>query len=327
MGYSREIYAAAEQVLAERRRNAENEAEEHRAVFYRRCPAAELIEKQLSSTAISAARSVLSGGNTREQLTRLKQNNQMLQNRLKELLVSEGYPADYLEPHYTCPDCQDKGYINGKMCECMKTLLRTESYRRLNTLTPLSLSTFETFSLDYYPDTAEDSGKRSPRFLMTGVLNNCRNYAAGFSPSSPSLILQGGTGLGKTHLSLAIANTVIQKGFGVVYCSVNNMINQLEREHFGREDGDSGRSLLECDLLILDDLGTEFRSAFSIAEIYNIVNTRLLTQKPTIISTNLSIQELQERYTERFASRIMGNYVRVAFCGRDNRLQKLLKKG
>lgn len=325
MGYSREIYDAAERELAERRKKAENEAQEHRAVFYQRCPPAEQIETQLSATAITAAKAVLGGGNAREQLTRLKQNNQMLQNRLKELLNAEGYPSDYLEPHYSCPDCQDKGYIDGKMCGCMKKLLREESYRRLNTLTPLSLSTFESFSLDYYPGKAEEEGKRSPRDIMESVLNNCRKYAAEFSPSSPSLIMQGGTGLGKTHMSLAVANAVIQKGYGVVYGSVNNIVNQLEREHFGREDGDSSKSLLECDLLILDDLGTEFRSAFSGAEIYNIVNTRLMTQKPTIISTNLSIQELQERYTERFASRIMGNYVRVAFCGRDNRLQKLLR--
>lgn len=325
MGYSKEIYEAADRILAERRKDAEDEVEEHRAAFYRRCPAAERIETQLSSTAITAARAVLSGGNAREQLTRLKQNNQMLQNRLKDLLISEGYTEDYLEPHYSCPDCQDKGYIDGKMCACMKKLLREESYRRLNTLTPLSLSTFESFSLNYYPGIAEEGQKKSPRDVMEGVLTNCRRYAANFSPSSPSLIMQGGTGLGKTHMSLAIANTVIQKGYGVIYCSVNNIINQLEREHFGREDGDSGKSLLECDLLILDDLGTEFRTAFSSAEIYNLVNTRLMTQKPTIISTNLSIQELQERYTERFASRIMGNYVRVAFCGKDNRLQKLLK--
>ncbi|HEX2985769.1 MAG TPA: ATP-binding protein [Caproiciproducens sp.] len=324
MGYSREIYTAADRIMAERRKKAEDCAQEHRAEFYRRCPAAEQIEKKLSSTAISAAKAVLGGGNTHEYLTRLKQNNQMLQNRLKQLLVSDGYPEDYLEPRYSCEKCGDQGYIDGKMCNCMKNLLRAESYRRLNALTPLALSTFESFSINYYSDKAEN-GRRSPRAIMEAVYNQCIRYAAGFSLTSPNLIMMGGTGLGKTHLSLAIANTVIQKGFGVVYCSVNNIITQLEREHFGKDDGDSGKSLMECDLLILDDLGTEFRSAFSGAEIYNIVNTRLMIQRPTIISTNLNMQELQERYTERFASRIMGNYARAVFCGQDNRLQKLLK--
>ncbi len=322
MGYGKEIYSAADRILAERRKKAQNEAEERKAAFYRRNPQAERIETMLSATAISAARAVLGGGSAKEQLARLKQNNQTLQGRLNEMLVTEGYVQDYLEPHYSCSLCGDTGYIDGKMCDCMKKLLRAESYRRLNALTPLSLSTFESFSLDLYPDKADGESRRSPRSVMEGVYNNCRNYAADFSLSSPSLIMQGGTGLGKTHMSLAIANTVIQKGFGVVYCSVNNIITKLEREHFGRDDGDTDRMLLECDLLILDDLGTEFKSSFSGAEIYNIVNTRLMTQNPTIISTNLSIQELQERYTERFASRIMGNYVRVTFCGRDNRLQK-----
>ena len=324
MGYGKEIYDTADRILAERRKTAEEEAEERKRAFHQRHPEAQQMEALLSSTAIAAARAVLGGGSAKEQLIHLKKNNQALQNKLNELLKTEGHAQDYLEPHYSCKLCGDTGYIDGRMCSCMKNLLRAESYRQLNALTPLSLSTFESFSLNYYTSKTESDSGKSPRALMEEVYSNCQKYAAGFSLSSPSLIMQGGTGLGKTHMSLAIANTVIQKGFGVVYGSVNNIIAKLEREHFGRDDGDTGHSLLECDLLILDDLGTEFRTAFSSAEIYNIVNTRLMTQKPTIISTNLSMQELQERYTERFASRIMGNYARVVFCGRDNRLQKLL---
>ncbi len=326
MGYSRGVYDAADRILTRRRKDAENEAAARKTAFYQSCPDAEKIESLLSTTAIAAARAILGGNNAKEQLTKLKKNNLALQNKLNELLQSAGHSTDYLEPHYCCKFCGDTGYIDGKMCDCMKKLLRTEAYNNLNALTPLSLCTFDSFSLNYYPDHAEDSSKKSPRSIMEGVFYNCRNYAEGFSPSSPSLIMQGGTGLGKTHISLSIANTVIQKGFGVVYCSVNNIITKLEREHFGKgEDGNTDRLLLDCDLLILDDLGTEFKTAFSSAEIYNIVNTRLMTHKPTIISTNLSMQELQERYTERFASRIMGDYVRVLFFGRDNRLQKLLR--
>ncbi|WP_243112887.1 ATP-binding protein [Caproiciproducens galactitolivorans] len=325
LGYSREIYESAERILAERRKTAENAAAERKSIFYSCYPEAKKIESALSKTAIAAARAIFGGGNAKEQLTKLKQENQMLQNQMNELLASAGHNSDYLEPPYVCKKCSDTGYIDGRMCSCMKKLLRAQAYENLNKLTPLSLSTFESFSLDYYPDIAEN-GRESPRRIMEKVFYNCQNYARNFSLSSPSLIMQGGTGLGKTHMSLAIANTAIKKGFGVVYCSVNNIITQLEHEHFGRDaQGDTDRLLLECDLLILDDLGTEFRSAFSCAEIYNIVNTRLMTQKPTIISTNLSLQELQERYTERFASRIMGDYVRVLFCGKDNRLQKRLR--
>ena len=324
MGYSREIYESAEQILAERRKKAEDLAAQRKSAFYSACPEAAEIDSILSRTAITAARAVLSGGSAREQLTRLKAENLALQNRLNEQLKSFGYDEHYLEPEYSCGLCGDTGYIDGRMCDCMKKLLRAQAYDSLNALTPLKLSTFDSFSLEYYPNKA-DGDARSPRSIMEGVYANCRRYADNFSLSSPSLMMQGATGLGKTHLSLAIANTAIQKGFGVVYCSVNNMITKLEREHFGRDEGNTDRIILDCDLLILDDLGTEFRTAFSCAEIYNIVNTRLMTQKPTIISTNLSIQELQERYTERFASRIMGDYVRVLFCGRDNRLQKLLR--
>lgn len=326
MGYSREVYEAADRILSQRRKDAETAAAARKAAFYKDCPEAEKIETALSSTAIAAARAVLAGNNTKEQLLKLKESNLALQKKLGELLASAGHGTDFLEPHYSCKSCGDVGYIDGRMCGCMKKLLRAEAYNSLNALTPLSLCTFESFSLHYYPDDSGDSGRKSPRSMMADVFYNCRKYAESFSLSSPSLIMQGGTGLGKTHISLAIANAVIQKGFGVVYCSVNNIITKLEREHFGRDDdGNSDRLLLDCDLLILDDLGTEFKSAFSSAEIYNIVNTRLMTHKPTIISTNLSMQELQERYTERFASRIMGDYVRVMFYGRDNRLQKRLR--
>lgn len=323
MGYSREIYASAEHVLAQRKKDAEEAAQKRKTAFYRRCPDAEKIERIISSTAIAAAKAVLTGRNAKEQLLQLKRSNQRLQQEYARLLQEAGYAPNYLEPRYGCEECGDTGYVDGRMCGCMKKLLREESYRRLNALTPLSLSTFESFRLEFYSAVPEGEDKKSPRAQMEGVFANCRRYAESFSLAHPSMILQGGTGLGKTHMSLAIANEVIRKGFGVVYCSVNNLITQLEREHFGRDEGDTEKTLLECDLLILDDLGTEFRSSFSVAEIYNIVNTRLMMQKPTIISTNLSFDELQERYSERFASRILGNYARNTFVGRDNRQQNI----
>lgn len=319
MGYNREIYDAAEQILSERRKKAENEAAERRAAFYQRCPQAEKLEKALSTTAIAAAKTILSGGNAKELLMQLREKNLALQNQLKELLKAEGFTEDALTPHYSCEQCKDTGYIDGKMCGCMKKLLQSEAYRRLNALTPLSLSTFETFSLEYYPNSVENGGQKTQRQIMSDTLEFCVNYANKFSLNSPNLIMTGGTGLGKTHMSLAIANTAIQKGYGVVYCSVNNLITKLEREHFGRDEGNTSQTLLDCDLLILDDLGTEFKNAFSCAEIYNIVNTRLMSQKPTIISTNLSISEMLEYYTERFTSRIIGSYRRVPFVGKDIR--------
>ena len=161
---------------------------------------------------------------------------------------------------------------------------------------------------------------------MEKILFNCMDYAKNFSFSSPNIIMMGSTGLGKTHLSLAIARAVIDKGFGVVYGSVNNLIDKLEREHFGRDEESSTRqSLMDCYLLILDDLGTEFRTAFSVAEVYNLINTRQMTRRPTIISTNLTMKELEAAYTNRFTSRIIADYVRCLFQGDDIRQKKRMQ--
>ena len=325
-GYEREVYEAAGRTLRERRREAEQQAKKKRAVFFSVCPQAHELERCLAKTGVAAAKAVLNGSDAKKQLEHLHVENSSLHAQLDEMLQSVHMVEQDLEPAYHCAKCRDTGYVDGKMCSCLKALLREEAYRRLNALTPLSLSTFESFSLDFYPDRPEQGTSRSFREVMRGILENCRKYAESFSPAfSQNLIMQGATGLGKTHLSLAIANEVLQKGFGVVYCSVNDLISRLENEHFGRQKGGDSASLLEsCDLLILDDLGTEFRSSFSVSAVYGIINTRLLLRRPTIISTNLSMRELQERYSERFASRITGNYIRLMFVGHDNRMQKLL---
>ena len=324
MGYGREIHEAADRELRERRRRAEADAERRRNAFYRACPRAEEIGRELAATSVNAAKAVLKGKGTAEALENLKTENLSLQAEFSRL--QEKYGVDGLEPRYVCPKCRDTGYVDGKMCSCLKELLRTESYRRLNALTPLSLSTFETFSLDYYSDEPRDD-RPSDRAIMHNTLESCMAYARKFGSGSPNLILTGGTGLGKTHLSLAIANEAIQKGYGVVYSSVGSLITKLENEHFGRESGTKAMdSLQECDLLILDDLGTEFRNSFSSSAIYNIINSRLLLEKPTIISTNLSTKEMADYYSERFASRIIGSYRRIAFVGRDIRQQKRSKR-
>lgn len=319
MAYGREIYEAADRALRERRRTAEDDAARRRAALFRVCPRAEQIEHELASTSVLAAKAVLSGKNSAQALNSLKERNLALQEELS--CLQKQYGAGDLEPVYTCQKCHDTGYVDGKMCSCLKELLQKESYRRLNELTPLALSTFASFSLEYYSDEPRE-GRPSDRQIMRNTLRFCQTYARQFGPGSPNLILTGGTGLGKTHLSLAIASEAIRKGYGVVYSSVGSLVTKLENEHFGRETGATADFLQNCDLLILDDLGTEFRSSFSSAAIYSLVNSRLLLEKPTIISTNLSIKEMTDFYSERFASRIIGSYQRIAFVGRDIRQQK-----
>ena len=329
MGYSKEIYNSAMEQLNRRREHAEQTMEMQKTAFFNLCPRAEEIERQLSNTAIAAAKAVLKrGGNAAAELQKLRDTNLALQKELAELLAANGLPADHLSPRYHCAACQDTGYIDGVMCSCLKQLLRSEACRKLNNATPLTLSTFESFDLEYYPDTVAPGAKLSPRQHMTQVLDYCQSYADHFSVQSPSLLFFGGTGLGKTHLSLAIANVVLQNGCSVIYDSVHNMMTALEKERFGSDDHgeDTNQMLLSCDLLILDDLGTEFRTQFVNAAIYNLVNTRLMARRPTIISTNLTTEEMEQFYTKRFVSRVNSSYTRLPFYGQDIRQLELVRR-
>jgi DNA replication protein DnaC len=328
MAYGKDIYQTAFGILNDRRMREDEAAEERRRVFYTMYPRAQEIERLLTATAIGAAKAVLNGGNTVTELTRLKEKNLSLQQELSQILRGAGLEPDYLTPHYQCAKCEDTGYIDGRMCSCLRDLLRRTAYQRLNEMTPLSLCSFEDFSLRHYPESPQNEGEIAPKKQMENIFHFCRTYARDFSLKSPSLILQGGTGLGKTHLSLAIAREAVGKGFGTIYLSAQNMATSLERERFGRaeEDENTNELLIGCDLFILDDLGTEFSTSFIDAAIYNIVNTRLMAGRPTIISTNLSLYELQKRYSERFVSRIIGSYVRLTFLGKDVRQQKRMKR-
>ena len=313
MGYSKEIIEAANRAMEQRRRQSITKAEQRRRSFFSRYPRALEIERELSRTAAKAAKAVLTGSNARLELERLKESNQALQSELAALLKSAGVSEDYLEIRYACPLCKDEGYVDGKMCSCMKQLLRDEAYQRLNALSPLSLSSFDTFSLNYYGESPLKAGGIPPKKRMEDIYRYCKNYAANFDPQlSPSLLMQGATGLGKTHLSLAIARAAIGKGFGVIYCSARGSADE------------SDVYLLECDLLILDDLGTEFPTSFSSSTIYNMINSRLMASRPTIISTNLTMRELEKQYSQRLVSRIMGNHVRLEFLGSDVRQKKRL---
>ncbi len=322
MGYSKEIHMKAEEVLSRRRQKAFYDAEERRERIYAEIPRVREIEQLLARTGIAAAKAVLAGSDTKTELIKLRDENLKLQGELRVLLAKNGLKPEDLEEQYKCPMCSDKGYIDGKMCQCMKTLLRDTAFNELNSLSPLSLSSFDTFSLNYYSDTPDKNGK-VPRRRLENIYNFCVNYAENFGDMSKSLLMEGATGLGKTHLSLAIARRVIEKGYGVIYCSTPNILSVLEKEHFSRDsDRPTKRHLEECDLLILDDLGTEFSTQFTTSTIYNIINTRLSRDKATIVNTNLSLFELKKIYSERLVSRMVGEHIYLEFVGEDIRLAK-----
>lgn len=321
LGYSKDIFYEAEKKIQLCKKKAIDEHEMKMKILYTRFPRAREIDLELSKTAVKVAKAVLSGSDVKKEFNFLKKQNELLRNELHEIIKKAGFPEDYEKINYSCKKCSDEGYIDGKMCTCMKEALRDEAYDRMNKLSPLSLSTFEDFSLEYYTDEPLREGLPSPRQHMRNIYNSCVRYAENFSLKSQSLLMQGATGLGKTHLSLAIANVVLNKRFGVIYGSTPNILSKLERERFRytRAYEDSEKYLLDCDLLILDDLGTEYSTAYSSSTIYNIINSRIMTAKPTIISTNLSVRELEKIYSERLVSRIMGNHLRLRFLGSDIR--------
>ncbi len=327
MGYSNSVYKAASDILHERRLNAEKAAERRKEEVYERFPRVKELEKQISMSGIKTARAVLAGGDVKKAVSKLRDQDLTMQAEVKRILTDNGYPANYFEPKYFCKKCEDKGYydINGKTvrCSCMKSALVTCACAELNRYAPLSLSTFESFDLEYYDKSINPKVKTSPYEHMSKVFRLCQNYADNFSKNSESILMSGETGLGKTHLSLAIANEVIKKGYGVVYASAPPIISKLEKEYFSSDKDDSLFSMLaDCDLLIIDDLGTEFYSQFAVSQFYNLFNSRMLSNKPIIINTNLTITELKEKYTDRFVSRICGNARQLDFLGRDIRIRR-----
>ena len=316
MKYSRKVVDKANTILQQRQEKAEKEAASRHTEFIKKHPELTEIEAEMSRTGADILKAVQGCENPREYIDSLSRKNLEFQRLKKELLKSEGFDGDYLDIHYTCPKCKDTGYVDGVVCSCYEELLKKLSYEDLAEKTSLKISSFDEFDISLYND-------ETKRAHMQKILNYCKDYAEEFDGKGfPSVYMFGETGLGKTHLSLAIAGKVIEKGYNVIYGSAHNFFNMLEREHFGRSenpDGTTEEKLLNCDLLILDDLGAEFVTQYTIAELYNIIDTRLAKDLPTIISSNIKSDELESKYNNRIASRILYSYYRLCFMGNDIR--------
>ncbi len=321
MSFSSEIYSKAREIIAERHSNAKADAESRRAAFVAEHPEYAQMQSMLSRTGYELARTIFRDGAGSDEISEIRDKNLELQRKMNALLTGAGYDENYLDPKYTCSVCSDTGIFRGKVCECVNKLMRQLAYDRLNRETPLELCSFDAFTFDQYSDELNSKGV-SPRRMMQITFNKCRNYAAEFSLNSPSLLFCGGVGLGKTHLSLAIAGEVIKKGYDVVYGSASSFFTKIEKERFSRgtSQEDTLSLLNSCDLLIIDDLGAEFVTQLSISILYEIVNTRLLRGFPTIISTNFNAYGLEQKYSDRIFSRFTGGYSLVPFEGADMRL-------
>lgn len=304
----REILAEKERVY-DRRRTAAYEAND-------RLPA---IDRELAASGAQIALTALSGDSAA--LRELQKEIALLSAEREELLQKAGVA----ELVFDCPLCRDTGYVGGKLCDCVKTMAKQITARKLNEEMPLDDCRFDNFDLNYYPNT--DTKKGNPHKRMTGVLKLCREYVLNFDPATAqNLLFIGDTGLGKTHLTLAIVAALVDRGFNVIYGSAYNLFSAIEQEHFSGQNGDSYDALLACDLLVLDDLGTEFVTPFVQSVFYNVINSRLLAKKPTVINTNLSMSQIEKRYTARVSSRLIGTYTARQFIGADIRQIKALEK-
>ena len=316
MKFSEDVYLKAESELKKRRDNAEQLADMRRKQLLTKLPELSDIENSIRNAALEVIKGLGSGKSV--DVNSLAKKNLSAQKEKSELLKNNGYPEDYLEPQYSCKLCNDSGVLNGKLCSCHLELLKKISMSEYSCSSILAVSTFDTFDLKYYSTEKNMSLGYSPREYMEASLDFLKSYCDNFTKSSGSFFFTGGTGLGKTHLSLAVMNKVTEKGYSVFYGSADNIIKQMEKERFGRSNTDIEEEIENADLLIIDDLGTEFKTAFSETAVYQLINNAILNGKPMIISSNLSISELEERYGQRVVSRL-NSFEVINFIGTDIR--------
>ncbi len=319
MPYSNEIYKKAERILEKRRDKAVMAAEIRAEEIRKKLPEIDEIQRQLSKIGIEISR-LFFKDEAPKKLEELKEKSKALIAKRSVILTSNGFDENALKPEHICPVCEDKGFIGGRMCACHKQLLKDIMRDEVSRFAPLDSCTFDSFNLNYYSSEPLENSV-VPRLRAEKILESSRKYAQNFSKGSKNLLFLGKTGLGKTHLSLAIANVVINRGYSVCYGTSQNICEDLRSEMFGR-DADityTKNRVLDCDLLVLDDLGTEINNDYNTASIYNIINSRILSGSPTIISTNYEYDELLDKYDQRITSRILGEYITMQLFGTDIR--------
>ena len=313
----------------EAQRKAREEAQERlRSEIYAKLPRVAAIDRELRRTITQIiAASLRDGSDPVPAIGVIRDKNLSLQAEKAALLTEHGYPADALDDKPACPKCSDTGWVGANMCACLKALCTEEQIRELSKLLDLGEQSFDSFSLDYYSPLPWPGESLSPRENMELVYEVCLNYAQKFGRFYfKNLFLSGAPGLGKTFLSACIARTVSENGHSVVYDTAGNVFAQFEARKFlrdsddGREARDETRRYLGCDLLILDDLGSELTTQFTQSALYELINGRLVGGKRTVISSNLSMEEAAVRYSPQIASRLEGEYHLLHFFGEDIRL-------
>lgn len=297
---------------------------------YSRIPELKDIDDRIINMAMSSAKVLLADSNNDKSIDNLKKSAESSKNERRLLLVEHGFPADYLELQYQCNDCKDTGYITNDKCHCFKQSIVNILYSQSNIKTAITKENFSTFSLDYYPDSfIDDSVGLSPRENMEKIVASVMNFINNFDDCFENLIIYGNTGVGKTFLTNCIAKELLDRSKTVIYLTAFQLFDILEKNKFNKGDDNEEIQnkfdyILDCDLLIIDDLGTELTNAFINTQLYLCVNERYLREKSTIISTNLSLDNINDKYSERIFSRIISNYILLKIVGDDIRLSKCI---
>lgn len=295
---------------------------------YAKVPEIEEINRKVASLSIEAGRKAVSGD--REALDNLSANIELLAEDRRMALIGAGYPTNYLDDIYDCGQCHDTGYIDGAPCDCLKKTVVEALYTQSNLKDVLNRENFDTFNFDYYDNNiVDESTGKTALENIEDVVDYCHYFINNFKNERPSLLFYGNAGVGKTFLINCITKELIENAFSVIYLSAIQFFDMLADESFNNDRSNAYRSvslaeILACDLLIIDDLGTEMPTSFTTATLFNCLNERLIRHKSTIISTNLGLEDLQKVYTDRVFSRTAGNYTFLKIYGDDIRIKSKL---
>lgn len=325
------LYQTAVDVIEKRREERINLINQRKSEIYSKLPRIAELEKRLSSTGMMLLSRVAEESTSPEDaVASIMAENKTYSEEIERLLSENGYSTDYLNPPYVCEKCRDTGYVESKLCSCLKAELTNKALKDANLTRHMAGQTFEKFNLTYYDNNIKNSQGVGARENASVILRAAKNFVDTFDTSDANLLFYGSSGLGKTFLSSAIATELISRGKDVLYISANSLFPALENLHFNRGDEKSryiASKALDSDLLILDDLGAEFITQFTVSELFRILNHRLLTGKKMVFSTNLTLSEIRSTYSERIVSRIVGSFDPILFFGEDIRRKKTIERG
>lgn len=327
MRYNKEILSAVLRAMERERTERTRVYAQRREEVYAALPRIRAIDHALSNTAAAVLHAALeTGSDPMQAIEHLKTQNLALQEERRRLLLAGGFPADYLDETPACTACGDSGYLGAEPCACLRRRYAARLTEELSTILPITDQNFEAFRLDLYSATPDSRLRLSPRENMEFNFGICRSYADQFGPQSGNLMLFGSTGLGKTFLSSCIAKVVSEHGFSVAYDTAIRIFSSYESVKFSSADAaDAARRIRKyerADLLIVDDLGTEMATAFTVSAFYGLMADRLMRRRPMIVNTNLLPADLEKRYSPAIASRLIGDFTPLRFFGDDLRLRR-----